>query len=313
MISACPHCGRKLQVEEAHVGHQVRCPGCQNTFTAAAEAAPGAAPAAGAPPLSGPVPLAAAPDHGRTKTAFRVTALAAIGKGGFLNFLQSIAGIIPLLILGGLFLVILARGCDTLGLRGVSQAVAKYSQVKEDFENKWAAKMAAYNKQLDEAEFEKNRIQREASKIGRSTDSTEEQKKEAWDRSEKAEQVFEDKKKDIDTKTEALRNDKEAERISLEYGSWLSLKKDADSAANVHASRSYWYGWMFLLGTMLLVFGLVGLAFTATGTVERVLSLGMIGVIVISLYIGGMAWSNSLASEEKGIDSFRLSGTARQR
>jgi len=39
----------------------------------------------------------------------------------------------------------------------------------------------------------------------------------------------------------------------------------------------------------------------------------MIGVIVISLYIGGMAWSNSLASEEKGIDSFRLSGTARQR
>lgn len=36
----CPHCRRQLNIQEAHLGEQVRCPACQQVFTATAPPPP---------------------------------------------------------------------------------------------------------------------------------------------------------------------------------------------------------------------------------------------------------------------------------
>jgi predicted Zn finger-like uncharacterized protein len=302
MIAACPHCGRKLQVEEAHLGHQVRCPGCQNTFAATASA-PAAALAAGAttaaPPLAGPAPLAAAPEGGHAKAAFR-GAMFCAGKGGFVGFLQGISGAIPLLVFAGLFLVILSRGCDTLGMRGVTQAQAKYEQAQTDFQNKWVRKAAPLMQRIDESSGKMDKVRRDADEEAMKA-STEDQSKIRESADKEIERLREDAKKDREDLSK-MREEQEKEASKLKFDSWLSLEEDAESAANVHAARGYWYSWMFLLGTLLLTFGLIGLAFTATGTIERILSLGMIGVIVISIYIGGVAWIGSVVGDVKSVD-----------
>ena len=90
MIIACPQCGRRLQVEDAQAGRPVRCPGCQNTFTA---------PAVGAPPMAEAVaqpPAAPTPIPPRVTAAMdRVKGYAALAK--------------PLIIIG-LLLAVVARG-----------------------------------------------------------------------------------------------------------------------------------------------------------------------------------------------------------
>jgi hypothetical protein len=78
----------------------------------------------------------------------------------------------------------------------------------------------------------------------------------------------------------------------------------ASTARNAGASYQvwgYWYAMLFLVGSLALVLGLLGMAFSATTVVERVLSLGMIAIIVFSLYVGGMAWVSSVAGDTKGV------------
>ena len=122
MIVTCPQCQKKLHVDDALAGQEVRCPGCQTAFTATAASpaetyatdTPAAAPA----PAPQPVPLTPAPTYRRPSRS------ASGGPGGIDVALGKIGVAL------GLVLVLLARGCDSVGNRSVARAHAKKEEAR---------------------------------------------------------------------------------------------------------------------------------------------------------------------------------------
>jgi hypothetical protein len=123
----CPK-GHRLQITEAHLGKQVRCPMCGETF-AVPEGVGQTIPVAiepGPPPLVPPPPGPGA--QARTpamKTALWPVNGLCVGR--------------PLVLLG-LLLVLGSRGCDALGKRAVEAARAKDSLAQTQFDDAWQEK-----------------------------------------------------------------------------------------------------------------------------------------------------------------------------
>jgi predicted Zn finger-like uncharacterized protein len=261
MIIACPQCGRKLQVEEAQAGRPVRCPGCQNTFNA-----PAAAPVA---EVVAPVPVAASPVGPKVEAVMnRVAGYAKLAK--------------PLIVLG-LILVVVSRGCDTLGARGVLSTSAKVTQAQNDFEARWDKNMQS--KVLERGDVNEKLHPRRGADGKVPEVSPEDMKN------------YQEKLDKIDQNLSDMQADKDKEETKLRAGDWAGLINAARSASSSYEYYSYWYTVAFLVGTIVLLLGLLGLAFGATTLVERILSLGMIGIIVSSIYIGGVAWFSSVATD----------------
>ncbi len=81
-----------------------------------------------------------------------------------------------------------------------------------------------------------------------------------------------------------------------------SLKQQAEDAENArfnHTMASYWYVWLFVLGTILLMVGLLLLAFFAQGS-ERWVAYIMVAIVTFSIYVGGAAWIESVVSSVAG-------------
>lgn len=77
-------------------------------------------------------------------------------------------------------------------------------------------------------------------------------------------------------------------------------QKSADNAnANVMA-WSFWLAWPFMIGTLLLVSGLLVLAFIGEPAEQRV-CIVMIAIITFSLYIGGFAWVDSIVNSGRAV------------
>lgn len=131
MTTLCPHCKKKLTVDDTMVGRQVQCPACRNTFQV--PAAPGAAaPTAPAPaPMPPQQPMAPRPPRQPFLPPGLGFTAVTFGK---------------LMILFGLTVVIFARGCNGIQSRGVGRASAKLSEEKNDFEDRWDDKMRPFLK-----------------------------------------------------------------------------------------------------------------------------------------------------------------------
>jgi len=77
-------------------------------------------------------------------------------------------------------------------------------------------------------------------------------------------------------------------------------QEDVASASVNSAMHAYWFEWMFLIGSVVLVLGL--LATAATGAwPERIVCFVMLAIFTFSIYIGGMAWLGSAANTIKSI------------
>ncbi|MCK4623687.1 MAG: hypothetical protein KAV00_00110 [Phycisphaerae bacterium] len=128
MNVVCPRCKNRMAVERELAGKTIRCPACQNEFTVeAAPQQPTVEPT--------PIPTPANPlPQGVDKPCMGKMVLAI-----------------------GLTLVLLGRGADSIGNRGVSRAKAKLRGAKGQFEDKWARKMA----QLDEGGSDYHKQSRE--------------------------------------------------------------------------------------------------------------------------------------------------------
>lgn len=90
-----------------------------------------------------------------------------------------------------------------------------------------------------------------------------------------------------------LEDDKREERASLEKGAWLNLQAAARKAPYQATRWAWWFEAVFLLGTMGLVSGL-GIVSVAASGPERWACLVMLGIITVSVYIGGVAWIKAL-------------------
>lgn len=65
------------------------------------------------------------------------------------------------------------------------------------------------------------------------------------------------------------------------------------------ASTAYLHEWIFLLGTLTLVVGLTVTAATANG-LARIGAMVMAAILLVSLYIGGIAWIGSVLNTVRG-------------
>jgi len=169
---------------------------------------------------------------------------------------------IPLLMFG-IVLVVFSRGLDSLGNRGVARLQAKSAAAVDQFNDTWETKQLALEAQIDDLQDEDELSDSQQERLTKLTE----------ERSELSEE----------------RNDT---RNELERTDWRQLKIAARDADRNNAMWAYWREWLFVLGSLLLVVGLLAVGFYGSGP-ERLICLIMLAIITFSLYVGGFAWSGS--------------------
>lgn len=130
MIVKCPFCGKAHQATESMVGRQVRCTGCKRTFTG--EPAPEAA---------APSPHPAAKSGGPGPTG-------ACCRG---------AGLGKLLLVGGLVMVVLARGGGGIIDRSADRAKAGLAEARSTFSEEWQDKFEGVDDAQERRRLEEGR------------------------------------------------------------------------------------------------------------------------------------------------------------
>ncbi|MBS3734600.1 MAG: hypothetical protein KGY99_06700 [Phycisphaerae bacterium] len=162
----------------------------------------------------------------------------------------------------GLLLVLLGRGCDSIASRGVLRANARADNIKAEFDGDWEPKMREARDAISDAD-------------------NVEQRSKARERLEKVEKEKSEARKDIQEDLDKARS-------------------KARIAATSAAMRAYWYEWMFVIGSIVLVAGLLTTAASGTWP-ERIVCFVMLAIIAFSIYIGGVAWLGSTATTIKGL------------
>jgi len=157
----------------------------------------------------------------------------------------------------GFLLVIMSRGCDSIGNRYVARAKAQHSNAKALFNDKWQRKMQAIDDEISEEKDEGER-------------------------------------KKLQKERDDLVKDRGKDQKKLEKGEWRDLEITARDAAANNAINGYWHELLFVLGTMILVVGLIAVGFRGEGA-ERTICLIMLAIITVSLYVVGVAWMGSIA------------------
>jgi len=167
-------------------------------------------------------------------------------------------------LIAGLILVVFSRGCDSVGNRGAARRRAKVEQVRSEFAEKW---------------------EREEIKRGLKLSADSYRNYEEVEKLTNARKQFE--------------KERQEDREGLERGKWLDLESDARVAEANNVSQGYWREWLFLIGSLALVVGALTVAFAGAGG-ERIVCLIIVGLIVFSIYVGGMAWTGSIINNVKG-------------
>jgi hypothetical protein len=241
--ATCPK-GHRFQVVETNFGQRLSCPTCGEAFVV--------------PDLSGRSQPSGA--------AGRPTVKIGMDPRRWINpdFVSGLSRS-PLLkgrplVAVGLVLVLLARGCDTLGKRATDRAAAKATVARDQFNDEW----------------QKARLDLEA-KIATIE--------------EKSEPKAEDQKMLTDLKTQLAElpgRQAKAQRNS-EAGTWRALDIKTRSTKANDQINGYWREMFFVFASMILAVGLLMVSWTADGA-ERWVSLIMLAIITVSIFIGGAAW-----------------------
>jgi hypothetical protein len=62
----------------------------------------------------------------------------------------------------------------------------------------------------------------------------------------------------------------------------------------------FWLAWPFMIGTLMLAYGLIVLGFTGQPAEQKVCVV-MLAIITFSLYVGGFAWFDSIANSSRSV------------
>ncbi len=234
--TTCPK-GHRLQVSDAHLGQRIQCPACNESFVV--------------------------PDTGRPLSPAPPSRL-----GGWkissdlasdLNRFSLLAGR-PMVAIG-LVLVLLSKGCDAIGQRGVDRADAMKVRAVEKFDD------GVKTRELD--------IQREIDEIAA-----------------RGEVKPDDQKKidDLNKRKADLAASAAKDRKARETGEWRELEIAAHTAITDHKINGYWRELFFVFAAIVLSLGLLVVSWGAEGA-ERWATLMMLAIITFSLFIGGLAWT----------------------
>jgi hypothetical protein len=165
----------------------------------------------------------------------------------------------PLLV-AGFVLVLLTRGCDSLGDRYVARVVAKAKVAESQFQDEWEREKSILERRRVELRDLENPSPVEQSEL----DSVSDQLRK-------------------------LDEEKQSELEDLRNGKWRGLTIAArDAEANNHM-WGFWREGVFWLGTCLFSAGLLIIGFRGQGA-ERWMCLVMLAMIVFRLFVG---WASS--------------------
>ncbi len=247
----CPR-GHRLKITEAHLGKQVSCSVCGTTFVV---------PKTGPPPAPGEAQGSAQPEMPQINTG---------GAPGLADSLPKIPrlpgfGVNPLvwgrpMMMVGLLLVLVSRGCYSVGHRGVARARQKEQVARNHFDDKWDAEAISLQRELD-----------------------------ALDEKEEPDPDDAERRGELRTQLTELSKERQKARESLEAGEWRDLSIAARDAAAKHEMRAYWYEMFFVFASLLLTAGLLVVSWNAQGA-ERSVCLIILAIIAFSVYVAGIAW-----------------------
>jgi hypothetical protein len=161
----------------------------------------------------------------------------------------------------GLLMVLAARGCDALTERYTARVIALPRVEEESFNQSWNTERGALEAEIAALDSKPRPSQGDL-------------------------QALNDKRVEL----QRLNDEKSKEQQQLSTGRWAYLRAAAATAADDNRAWGFWRGIALVLGTLVLVPGLLVLAFVGQGT-ERWLSLALLAVVAFSLYVGGSAWS----------------------
>jgi hypothetical protein len=160
----------------------------------------------------------------------------------------------PLLLLG-LLLILMSRGCDRLGERHVARAQAQAKLAESDFQDEWDRQKLSIEQELGDLQAKSDPTPAERSR-----------------RELLAEQL------------RSLNEAKQAELNRLRAGKLRELSTAWRDAEVAQALGSFWREGIFWLGACLFSLALLIVGFSGTGP-ERWMALVMLAVIVFSLFM----------------------------
>ena len=165
------------------------------------------------------------------------------------------------LVILGVLVVLLSRGCDSLGVRRAARLKAIAGSAESEFQREWT-------REKTELEDERQLL---SDKPNRS--STDQERGPA-----------------ITAELEKLDQDKGAEQARLRRGTWRRQQDAAESAGSENIMWSYWRQLTFVFGTMVLTVGLLAVTPNTDGP-ERWLCLVMLGIVLYSIFSADSIWS----------------------
>lgn len=274
----CPTCGKVYHLAEGMIGRKAQCKQCGAIFvvpespprpkpapqTEPAEAEP-VEPAPAEPP---PEPPAA---EERDRPARRSTRplVSAAGALGPANILLAV----------GLLLAIGARGCDSIGERGVDRAQARLQSAKTDLSREIEAAVASKDipRRIYEAKKELAELDPDdADAAGRKAELQKELQ-------------------ELDEERKEVRSGFSARRAKLRDGEWKDRERAVRDSRVGNDYWGYWRECAFVVGSALLVVGCLLVGWKGTGA-ERIVCLVIVAIVVFSLYVGGLAWLGSVGA-----------------
>lgn len=259
----CPK-GHRLQVADRHIGQVVKCPSCQSSFIAQ---------------NGGEAFEFDENDRSENKGSPRASrGVKDLPEGvSIVSLANSFVGK-PLLVFGLIF-VILGRGCDATSMRSVSWTEAHYRQGKVAFQLEWESKLSVIQQKLDR----QNRL---ISDLPRSLEKRDDEFRTRMNE-------LQNEKISLERELTKSRLEHSSALAENENGAWKPLREASLKASTDHRMAIYWYEWAFIIGTIVLVLGVLTLAFTGQGA-ERWSAYIMIAIITFSIYVGGAAWIESV-------------------
>lgn len=268
----CP-CGHQFRVREEYAGKKAQCPHCgEPVMIPTVSDLPGAQESPGEFPQIPTQPAATFPSAtGKRRSGNQWFAGLDTGLFG----LGRLSGLACLLI--GLIFVLMARGCDSLANRSAVAAMSRYNLAKNEFNDQWEDKRRELTDQIDQ-------LQEELAEAETPTE-------------------VEDLRSRLDDAREALNEHDDDHQQALqnkERGDWKSLKRDARNAFDNNTLGQFWRELLFVIGTVILSVGLLTVGFTGEPH-ERRICLIMITIITFSIYVGGIAWIETLVSRVASI------------
>lgn len=215
----------------------------------------GAGPAAGVDPRSkSPRPAKAVADAATSAVSPRSPVLRFDVKRPWELFRYAAFLGQPLLLVG-LVVILLTRGCDRLGQRHVARAQALARQAESEFQDGWDRQKQPIEQELDELR-EQNAPSPEHS--GR--------------------------RSLLEGQLRTLNEAKQAELERLRSGKWRQLNTAAHDAQVNQVLSSFWREGIFWVGACLFSLALLIVGFSSPGP-ERWMAWAMLGAIVLSLFL----------------------------